>query len=275
MEQCEFNPGDLILQEGDPSEVVYETISGEVEVFTKLEDRTIILGMVKAGEFLGEMGIIEHRPRNASARAKTKVSALRLEKWEFLKLMSENPSSAHRLITRLSERLRALNERLAEATLSKQTATSTLENTSSGISSLGAPITTQGREDMEDLRITLLSSSQYVAQHMPQEKLAVTKFPFSIGRKPLDGEPSSSVPMDLVLPDGPPFRLSRQHFALGQQGNGYVVLDLGSTLGTKVNGEFLGENFANDCTYLNLGENTIIAGGMESPFTFTVLVEKT
>ncbi len=274
MEQREFNPGDLILQEGDPSDVVYETISGEVEIFTKLEDRTIILGTVKAGEFLGEMGIIEHRPRNASARAKTQVVALRLEKWEFLKLMSENPSSAHRLIIRLSERLRALNEKLTEAALSQQTATYTIENTPPERSSLSLPIATESKQAIGDLRLTLFSSSPYVIRHMPQEELLVTKFPFSVGRQPLDGEPLSSVPIDLSIPDAPPFRLSRQHFALGHHGDGYVVLDLGSTLGTEVNGEFLGEHFDKDFEYLNMGENTITAGGMESPFTFTVRLEK-
>ena len=274
MEQREFNPGDLILQEGDPSDVVYETISGEVEIFTKLEDRTIILGTVKTGEFLGEMGIIEHRPRNASARAKTQVVALRLEKWEFLKLMSENPSSAHRLIIRLSERLRALNEKLTEAALSQQTATYTIENTPPERSSLSLPMAPESKQALGDLRLTLLSSSPYVIRHMPQEELPVTKFPFSVGRQPLDGEPLSSVPIDLSIPDAPPFRLSRQHFALGHHGKGYVVLDLGSTLGTEVNGEFLGEQFDKDFKYLNMGENTITAGGMESPFTFTVRLEK-
>ena len=274
MEQCEFKPGDLILQEGDPSDVVYETISGEVEIFTKLEDRTIILGTVKTGEFLGEMGIIEHRPRNASARAKTQVVALRLEKWEFLKLMSENPSSAHRLIIRLSERLRALNEKLTEAAFSQQTATYTIENTPPERSSLSLPIATESKQAIGDLRLTLFSSSPYVIRHMPQEELLVTKFPFSVGRQPLDGEPLSSVPIDLRIPDAPPFRLSRQHFALGHDGKGYVVLDLGSTLGTEVNGEFLGEHFDKDFKYLNMGENTITAGGMESPFTFTVRLEK-
>jgi CRP/FNR family cyclic AMP-dependent transcriptional regulator len=274
MKQCEFKPGDLILQEGDPSDVVYETISGEVEIFTKLEDRTIILGTVKAGEFLGEMGIIEHRPRNASARAKTQVAALRLEKGEFLKLMSDNPSSAHRLIIRLSERLRALNKKLTEAALSEQTATYTIENAPPESLSLSLPIATESNQAIEDVRITLLSSSPYVVRHMPQEELPVKKFPFSVGRRPLERERPSSVPIDLSLPDAPPFRLSRQHFALGHHGDGYVVLDLGSTLGTEVNGDFLGEHFDKDVKYLNMGENTITAGGMESPFTFIVRLEK-
>jgi CRP-like cAMP-binding protein len=274
MEQCEYKPGDLILQEGDPSDVIYETISGEVEIFTKQEGRTIILGTVKAGEFLGEMGIIEHRPRNASARAKTQVSALRLEKWEFLKLMSGNPSSAHRLMIRLSERLRALNEKLAEAVLSRQTATCTIKNAPQESPSLSLPIATESNQAIGDFRITLLSSSPYVLRHLPQEELPVTKFPFSVGRQSLDGEFSSSVSIDLSLPDALPFRLSRPHFSLSHDGNGYVVIDLGSTLGTEVNGEFLGEHFDKDVKYLDIGENTITAGGMESSFTFIVRLEK-
>lgn len=274
MKQCEFKPGDLILQEGDPSDVVYETISGEVEIFTKLEDRTIILGTVKAGEFLGEMGIIEHRPRNASARAKTQVAALRLEKWEFSKLMSENPSSAHRLIVRLIDRIRALNEKLTEATLSQQTATSTVKNAPPESPSLRLPKATENNQAIEDFRITLLSSSPDVLRHMSQEKLLVTKFPFSVGRQSLDGESPLTIRIDFSLPDSSPFRLSRPHFSLSHDGNGFVVIDLGSTLGTEVNGEFLGEHFDKDVKHLHMGENTITAGGMESPFTFIVRLEK-
>lgn len=274
MEQCEFKPGDLILQEGGPSDVVYETISGEVEIFTKLEDRTIILGTVKAGEFLGEMGIIERRPRNASARAKTQVTALRLEKWEFLKLMSDNPLSAHRLIIRLSERLRALNEKLTEAALSEQSATYTIEDAPPESSSLSLPRAIESNQAMGDVRITLLSSSPYVLRHIPQKELPIARVPFAVGRQSLDRESPSNVPIDLSLPDTSPFRLSRPHFSLCRYENGYVVLDLGSTLGTEVNGEFLGEHFDKDVKYLNMGENTITAGGRESPFTFIVRLEK-
>jgi hypothetical protein len=273
MKQCEFKPGDLILQEGDPSDVVYETISGEVEVFTNLEDRTIILGTVKAGEFLGEMGIIEHRPRNASARAKTQVTALRLEKWEFSKLMSENPSSAHRLIVRLIDRICALNEKLTEATLSQQTA-SAVKNAPPVDPSLRLPIEVESNQSIEDCRITLFSSSPYVLRHMSQEGLLVTKFPFSVGRQALHGESPSTAPIDLSLPDASPFRLSRPHFSLSHDGKGFVVSDLGSTLGTEVNGEFLGQHFDKDVKHLHMGENTITAGGMESPFTFIVRLEK-
>ena len=88
MEQHKFNPGDLILQEGDESQVVYEILSGEVEIFSDVENQSVVLGTVKSGEFLGEMGIIDDQPRSASARAKTDVMAVILQKAEFMDLVA-------------------------------------------------------------------------------------------------------------------------------------------------------------------------------------------
>ncbi len=62
------------------------------------------------------MSIIERRPPNASACANGAVSAERLERWEFVQLISEQPTAAHRLIERLSERLRLANERVVRLT---------------------------------------------------------------------------------------------------------------------------------------------------------------
>ena len=81
------------------------------------------------------------------------------------------------------------------------------------------------------------------------------------------------VPIDLGIDDARPFRLSRQHFAFYKNPKGCGVLDLGSALGTEVNGVFLGHNFGKDFEYLKQGENRITAGGSGSPFTFKVIVE--
>jgi pSer/pThr/pTyr-binding forkhead associated (FHA) protein len=86
-------------------------------------------------------------------------------------------------------------------------------------------------------------------------------------------EPKQHVFIDLKIQDSMPFRLSRMHFSLYQHSDGSGVLDLGSTLGTEVNGEFLGYNSSKDFTFLKLGENRIIAGGIGSPFIFKVLLE--
>jgi len=52
----------------------------------------------------------------------------------------------------------------------------------------------------------------------------------------------------------------------------YYVRDLCSTLGTIVNGEPIGNHFRGDDARLRAGENEVIAGGVDSPFVFSVFI---
>jgi CRP/FNR family cyclic AMP-dependent transcriptional regulator len=81
-----FNQGDLLFRQGDPSDCVLRINSGSVEILREVGDITVVLGSVLAGQFVGEMGVIEKRPRNATARAITEVEA---EQFKF-----RNSSSA-------------------------------------------------------------------------------------------------------------------------------------------------------------------------------------
>jgi pSer/pThr/pTyr-binding forkhead associated (FHA) protein len=80
------------------------------------------------------------------------------------------------------------------------------------------------------------------------------------------------LPPDLKLDDTVPFRLSRNHFVIEKRDGVYYVRDLCSTLGTIVNGEPIGEHFRSDDAPLGAGENEVIAGGVDSPFVFSVLI---
>lgn len=274
MKQCTYQTGDVILGEGEPSDCVYRIVSGEAEVYTEGDGQTIVLGNVKGGEFLGEMGIIEGKPRSASARAKGRVTATRLEKWEFLRLMSEEASSAYRLIARLGERLRVVNRKLAEATASKEAFDGTTRTPVSQPDRGNPPSQATTRSGGDNASVTLFSSSPQLSSYIPAEGLRLTKLPFTVGRAPSSGEPGPSVPIDLSIPDSQPYRLSRQHFSVSRLRDGYVILDIGSTLGTEVNGEFLGEHFGADFIPLKRGDNVIVAGGAGSPFAFKVFLEE-
>ncbi len=43
MKEQAYNAGDIILREGDPSDVVYKIVSGDVEVFNERGDALKIL----------------------------------------------------------------------------------------------------------------------------------------------------------------------------------------------------------------------------------------
>jgi pSer/pThr/pTyr-binding forkhead associated (FHA) protein len=96
--------------------------------------------------------------------------------------------------------------------------------------------------------------------------------PFVVGRRPAAGEGLPPRQPDLVLDDTGPFRLSRNHFMIEQRHEGYHVRDLCSTLGTIVNGQPIGDHFRTDDVLLRFGENEVIAGGVGSPFVFSVSI---
>lgn len=260
MRQYNFYDGELILQEGDPSDFVYRILFGEVEIFTERNGETIVLGAVKAGDFLGEMGIIERRPRSASARANGPVTAEKLEHWEFVNLISDEPVAAHRLIDRLSQRLRSANNRLAQTAVPGASTTKAVSEQE----------TTQAAST--EARVSIFAGSDRLASCVPDSGLAVTKFPFTVGRRPDVNEAGWSVTVDLPVPDTVPYRMSCPHFVLRRSADGYAVRDLGSRLGTQVNDVFVGENFDHDVQPLRVGTNTIVAGGIDSPYRFTIVV---
>ena len=96
--------------------------------------------------------------------------------------------------------------------------------------------------------------------------------PFVVGRRPVAGEGLPPRQPDLMLDDTRPFRLSRNHFMIEQRHEGYHVRDLRSTLGTIVNGQSIGGHLRTDDLLLRAGENEVIAGGVNSPFVFSVSI---
>ena len=103
-------------------------------------------------------------------------------------------------------------------------------------------------------------------------KLALTDLPFVVGRGPVAREGGPPLHPNLKLDDTVPFRLSRNHFMIEKRDRSYYVHDLRSTLGTIVNGQPIGQHFRSDDAPLRVGENEVIAGGVDSRFVFSVLI---
>lgn len=61
--------GDVLFKEGDEATCAYIVQDGEVEIFKGSGEQPAVLGVVKKGGIIGEMGLIDQKPRMASARA--------------------------------------------------------------------------------------------------------------------------------------------------------------------------------------------------------------
>lgn len=74
----EFNKGDIIFKKGESGATMYEIRSGSVGIYLDYKGPNQKLLTVKqAGEFFGEIALIEDRPRTATAVAMEEMTKLR------------------------------------------------------------------------------------------------------------------------------------------------------------------------------------------------------
>jgi CRP/FNR family transcriptional regulator, cyclic AMP receptor protein len=111
LEPVEFKPGEFLFKEHDQSFFFFIIQEGSVEVFKTDEDHTYIpLAVVGEGQALGEFAMVAKKARSASARALTKVVAVKVSEKAYQSLLNELPSWALTIIEGLVERLRQADE---------------------------------------------------------------------------------------------------------------------------------------------------------------------
>src|SRR5579862_3677325 len=68
-----FEPGDVILQQGDHGDFAYFIQQGEVEVVRRDSEVETVIGLLRKGEHFGETALISNAPHQATVRARTRV----------------------------------------------------------------------------------------------------------------------------------------------------------------------------------------------------------
>ncbi len=99
-----------IFKEGDPGDGVYFVKDGLVEISSLVGDNRRVLSQLGAGEIFGEMAVIEHRPRSASATAARETDVYYLPRGEMLSFLQRSPALAFGLLQHISHRLRDFNQ---------------------------------------------------------------------------------------------------------------------------------------------------------------------
>lgn len=103
-----YAPGQIIVTQGTPGQAFYLITEGRVAI----ERDGAVLGAFGAGDFFGEMSLLDSAPRSATIRAIDQTRCLMLSSWDFKSLLERTPSIAIRLLEVLSRRLRVADERL-------------------------------------------------------------------------------------------------------------------------------------------------------------------
>ena len=109
----EVPAGQALFREGEPGAEMYIIESGTIEILRQARGPEPV-AVLEAGDFLGEMAILEDQPRFASAVARTDARLLRIERGAFADLLRQNVEIAIRIMRKLAARQRRAEQRAAE-----------------------------------------------------------------------------------------------------------------------------------------------------------------
>jgi len=109
-----YDSGEIIVTEGKSGDCMYVIQKGTVEVYQTLNGKEVHLAKLKEGDFFGEMAIFEKEIRSASARALDPVQILMVDKKNFLDRIEENPSLAFNIVRKMSNRIRAMDQKISK-----------------------------------------------------------------------------------------------------------------------------------------------------------------
>jgi CRP-like cAMP-binding protein len=101
----ECTAGEVIFAEGDPADVMYVILSGEVELTLRGEP----LAVDAAGGMIGETALLGSDSRSGTATARTDAKLARLDREKLKELMRGNPDFALHVMAGLANRLRAVD----------------------------------------------------------------------------------------------------------------------------------------------------------------------
>lgn len=108
-----YRAGDVIIRQGEEGNHLSIIVSGRVEVRRERPGReSIVLNELGPGQFVGEMALLDDRPRTATVVALEDTLCLTLYKWHFRVQLESHPEMAIAILPEISRRWRGALDRL-------------------------------------------------------------------------------------------------------------------------------------------------------------------
>jgi CRP-like cAMP-binding protein len=109
-----YQDGEIIIRQGEVGNCMYVIQEGKVEVLIERGGKEVQIAVREPGDFIGEMAIFERDVRSATVRAVGSARVLTIDKKNFLRRISEDPSLAFRMVESMSHRIRDLSHENAQ-----------------------------------------------------------------------------------------------------------------------------------------------------------------
>ena len=107
--------GETVFRKGDPGAELFMVVDGELRVHLDHDGIDVTLARHGPGGVVGEMSVFDEQPRSASAEATVDTTVRVLRRDRLHAIVGEHPEVLLEFIKNLSQRLRAMDEKLEEA----------------------------------------------------------------------------------------------------------------------------------------------------------------
>ena len=109
--------GDILFEEGDPPDALYVVTSGRIAIAiaNPIDRRESVVALMEPGDLFGDLGMLDDRPRSAMARALEPSGVLAVPFEPVLRMFDEHPQLLWNVTRMLAQRLRAMDEALADS----------------------------------------------------------------------------------------------------------------------------------------------------------------
>jgi hypothetical protein len=251
MQLREVEAGGVIYREGDAGDAVYIVQKGEVEITRKSGDENVRLTTLREGAIFGEMGVLRNKPRSTTVLTANGATLIVVTKEDFMAAFGTENSLALQLLRLLCERLSKADQYI-----------------------IAHPDLTIGAEIAHAENIRLLPASPTVETQIGAQGIEISALPYRIGCHTAADHRTSISPTNLLLRAPGNYQIAASHMIIENVDGQIVARDLGSHLGTLVNGVRLAKFEASDHATLKYGDNDVQLGSIESPYHFRVIIER-
>lgn len=114
-DRVNFRPNAVMMRQGDDGDAAYVIISGAADVLINTPNGQMKVAELGAGQIVGEIAILIDIPRTATIQTPEGLTALKISKENFLRLLHGSPQVGVEIIRVLAGRLEATNAQLREA----------------------------------------------------------------------------------------------------------------------------------------------------------------
>jgi len=113
LQHVRYQKGEMVFNVGDPADSLYVIGAGKAEVFfANNTGHAVVLEVAKAGDFFGELSLLDEGPRSASVRAVEDLDLVCISRERLESFLVQHPRVAMGFLVAMAKRMRVSAEKL-------------------------------------------------------------------------------------------------------------------------------------------------------------------